>query len=199
MFINETINAVSEMNMSYINEAYIGGYEIINNKLYKGENPLEGNNNLVDKVFQQTGASASILRMDTRVATTIKDSKDSRLNGTKVSGKVADIILKQGKNFLGETSIDANTYISKYIPIRDKDNKVIGMWFVGVDKSVITKTIEGIDLIILLVTLVVIMVAYLAINIFVNRILKNFNKLISSLDIISSGDLATKCSVNTND
>ncbi|MBC8061945.1 MAG: methyl-accepting chemotaxis protein, partial [Clostridiaceae bacterium] len=197
--INETINAASQMGMSYINEAYIGEYEIINNKLYKGENPLEGNNNLVDKVFQQTGASASILRMDTRVATTIKDVKGVRINGSKVSVKVSDTVLKQGKDFIGEATIDGKTYISKYIPIRDKNNKVVGMWFVGVDKDVITKAIQGIDIIILLVTLVVIIAASLVINIYVNRILKNFNKLISSLDIISSGDLATKCSVNTND
>jgi len=197
--INETINAASQMGMSYINEAYIGDYEIINNVLYKGENPLQNNNNLVDKVFQQTGASASIFRTDTRIATTIKDSKGVRVNGTKVSDKVANIVLKQGKDFIGEVSINGSIYVSKYIPIKDKNNKVVGMWFVGVDKSIITKTIQDIDFIILLVTLVIILVAYLAINIFVNRILKNFNKLIASLDIISSGDLTNNCSVNTND
>ena len=73
------------------------------------------------------------------------------------------------------------------------------MWFVGVDKSIITKTIQKIDLIILLVTLAVLIVAYLLINIFVSKILKNFNKLTSSLDIISSGDLSNNCSVDTND
>jgi len=197
--INETINAASQMGMSYINEAYIGEYEIINNVLYKGENPLKGNNNLVDKVFQQTGASASIFMMDTRIATTIKDNRGVRLNGTKASNKVTDTVLKHGKDFIGETSINGNVFISKYIPIKDKNKKVVGMWFVGVDKSIITKTIQDIDLIILLVTFAVLMVAYLLINIFVSRILKNFNKLTSSLDIISSGDLSNNCSVDTND
>jgi len=197
--INETINAASQMGMSYINEAYIGEYEIINNVLYKGENPLKGNNNLVDKVFQQTGASASIFMMDTRIATTIKDNRGVRLNGTKASNKVTDTVLKHGKDFIGETSINGNVFISKYIPIKDKNKKVVGMWFVGVDKSIITKTIQDIDLIILLVTFAVLIVAYLLINIFVSRILKNFNKLTSSLDIISSGDLSNNCSVDTND
>lgn len=197
--INETINAASQMGMSYINEAYIGDYEIINNKLYKGENPLEGNNNLVDKVLLQTGAAASIIRMDTRIATSIKNSKGVRLTDTKVSDKVAKNVLTDGKDYIGETIINGNTYVSKYIPIRDKTKKVVGMWFVGVDKSIITKTIKNIDLIILLATLVVIIFAYFAINIYVTRIIKNFNKLISSLDTISSGDLTTYCSVNTND
>jgi len=197
--IKKTINAASEMGMSYINEAYIGEYEIVNNVLYKGENPLQGNNNLVDKVFQQTGASASIFRTDTIIATTIKDEENKRLNETKVSDKVSNIVLKQGKDFEDEDLIDGNIYVSKYIPIKDKNKKIVGMWFVGVDKSIITKTIQGIDLIIFLATLIVLIVADLTVNVFMNKILKNFNKVISSLAIISSGDLTTSCAVDSDD
>lgn len=69
------IDISSQMGMKYINEAYFGNYNLVNGKLYKGENPLEGNNSLVEKICEETGTESSIIRLDTRVATTIKDSK----------------------------------------------------------------------------------------------------------------------------
>ncbi len=197
--MEDTINAASQMGLSYINEAYIGEFEIINNKLYKGENPIEGNNSLVDKVLQQTSTSASIIRMDTRVATTLKDGKGVRQLDSKVSKKVTEAVLKNGKDYAGNVKIGSSTYITKYVAIKDKNNNIVGMWAVGKDKSETTKTIRNVDLIIIFVTLLVSIVAYFGVNIYVNSILNNFKKLIVSLEEISSGDLTKECSVKTND
>ena len=197
--ILQNVKTASQMGMSYINEAYVGDYEIINNKLYKGENPMEGNNNLTDTVSKQASVEASLFKMDTRVATSIKDDQGKRILGTKASDKVIKKVLKEGNEYIGQATINGHQYITKYIPIKDKSKTIVGMWFVGVDKDIITKKIIGTDLVILAATLTIIVFSLVVINFFVNGILKNVNQLIKNLKLISSGDLTQNCVIDTED
>lgn len=195
----QNVKTASQMGMSYINEAYIGDYDINNKKLYKGEYPMESNNNLMDTVYKQTAVGATLYNMDTPVATSIKNEQGKRVLDVKPEANIKKTVLADGKEYLGETTINGHTYIAKYIPLKDKNKNIIGMWFVGIDKAVIAKKIANTDLVILIATLMIILLSIFVINLFVNRILKNVNLLIKNLKIISSGDLTQNCVIDTDD
>lgn len=197
--VNKNVNSSSAMGMTFINQSYGGSFLIDNGKMYKGENPLEDNESLADKLLLQTGAATAIYRNDTCISTSIKDSKGNRLLGIKAPADVTSSVIGQGKEYAGEVLIDGRTYICKYIPVHDENKKVIGMLFSGIDKSEITKTIADINTAILIATILIIILAYVVTMIFVNKLLKNFQVLSNSINVISTGDLTEACYIKSND
>lgn len=136
--LTDRLNAIHSMGLIVIDQKYPGDWAIKEGKLFKGDKLIEGEEFVVDKIKEQTNEAATIFRENTRVATCVK--KDgARAIGTKVDPKVAKIVLAEGKDFVGEAKVVGKSHLTKYSPIKDKEGKIIGMFFVGVDKASILK------------------------------------------------------------
>ncbi|MDZ4169634.1 MAG: methyl-accepting chemotaxis protein [Coriobacteriia bacterium] len=96
---------------------------------------LKGDNALVDSVVNKVGGVATVFQNGVRVATTVQNDAGERAVGTVISDKVRAAVLETGKPFRGEAFVVNRDYFAAYEPLIDPDDAVVGMLFVGLDKT----------------------------------------------------------------
>jgi len=103
---------------------------------------LVADNSLVDGIKNSTGLDSAIYSSNVLSATTstAPDGK-SRLIGVKINDKnVTDKVLKHGQTFKGELTVLNRPYLAVYTPLKDADNTVVGMLFIGQPQISLLKT-----------------------------------------------------------
>jgi len=108
--------------------------------IYFGDTKMNNNFALVDDVQKEKGGTATIFVKNggefVRVATNVKKDDGSRAIGTILDPKGKAIAsIAKGENFFGEVDILGKPYITGYEPIRNKDNEVVGVYYVGYLKA----------------------------------------------------------------
>lgn len=192
------LNSNINLGYSMLDKKYPGQWSIEGDKLFKGSILISGDTEFVDEFKSATNSPATIFMKDTRVATNVlKEGK--RVVGTKVSSEVADVVINQGKDFIGEAIVVDTKYLAKYVPIKDKEGKVIGIWFTGVEKDSVNLKIKNLMYKNIGLTFITLIIAFLIIVIFANVINKNIKNILEALRSLASGDLSKKCSITSND
>ncbi len=94
---------------------------------------LTVNNAFVDGVKHATGLDSTVYAGNTRSATTLLAPDGvSRGVGVKESSQaVQSHVLTGGQVYKGSVSVQNRQYLAVYLPLRDVDNHVIGMLFIG--------------------------------------------------------------------
>lgn len=90
---------------------------------------------LVDSVVDKMGGTATVFQNGVRIATTVKNEEGQRAIGTVVSDQVREATLEGGEPFKGSAFVVNKEYLASYVPLRDFDDTVVGMLYVGVDKA----------------------------------------------------------------
>ncbi len=105
-------------------------------KLYVGQQSLNGFEAPVDRIKALVGGAATIFLGDTRVATNVTKPDGDRAVGTKLPpGPIYDEVLGQGRPYRGTTSILGIPYFAAYDPILGKSGKAVGILFVGTPQA----------------------------------------------------------------
>jgi hypothetical protein len=108
--------------------------------IHFGSTKMNNNFTLVDDVAKQTGAATTIFVKSgdeyVRVATTVKKDDGERAIGTVLDpkGKAIESIRKN-EAFYGDVDILGKPYVTGYDPIKDAEDHVIGIYFVGYPKQ----------------------------------------------------------------
>lgn len=90
------------------------------------------NNEYVDRLKRTFSCDVTVFSGNERIATTIEDKSGKRITGTKMENTVIlDTVLKNGKPYYGEATINGLKYYSAYMPIVDVSGKISGMLFIG--------------------------------------------------------------------
>jgi two-component system NtrC family sensor kinase len=107
-----------------------------------GGNLLNQNYEIVDKVKEivyqgvkykgKDIGTATIFQGDLRISTNVKQADDSRAIGTRVSEEVYEQVLEKGLPWIDRAFVVNNWYIAAYEPIKDINEKIIGVLYVGV-------------------------------------------------------------------
>jgi two-component system NtrC family sensor kinase len=105
--------------------------------------------------------TATIFLGDMRVSTNVIDHNGVRAVGTRVSQNVFDRVLVQGEPYLGRVFVVDDWYTGQYEPLRDHDENVVGMLYVGVRESVFMNLVDEFDKTAALIALISIIVAAL--------------------------------------
>ncbi|MCB2304997.1 methyl-accepting chemotaxis protein [Clostridium estertheticum] len=197
--INRSLNSSSDIGYSLLSERYPGEWKLEGDKLYKGDKIINGDTDFVDTVKKGTGNLATIFSGDTRISTNVLQADGTRAIGTKVSDKVANIVLKSGQVYVGEATILNKLYQAKYIPIKDGKGTVVGIWFVGVSKADINNTITSLMLKILMINIAILILSIILVVVFVNTLKKNINIISTSLKTVAKGNLEGSCIVKSKD
>lgn len=185
----KTVTTTSKLGYIFLDTKYLGKWKISGGKLYKGDMKVSDNNQIVDSIKNESGVNIiSIYLGDTRVATNAVDESGNRAIGTKASDEVVEMVLKQGKTYIGRTDVLGKDTLSQYTPIKDSFDKVIGMWAVGIDYSIVTKYIFKIISVIAIVILILTIVGIAIFSKIGSIIVKSIKKFNDHLLIISSGD-----------
>ena len=117
--------------LQIIDYMHPGPWHIEDGVLYKGATRINDNDALVDNIRNLTNDTVTVFLGDTRVTTNVF-LDDQRAVGTKAADYVTESVLHQGQLYLGEADVVGSTYQTCYAPIRDKDDDIIGMFYVGV-------------------------------------------------------------------
>lgn len=76
--------------------------------------------------------TATIFQDDVRISTNVKNTDGSRAIGTRVTEEVYNRVVVEGERWIGRAYVVNNWYITAYEPIRDFDDKIIGILYVGI-------------------------------------------------------------------
>ena len=109
----------------------------------------------VEEIKKMFDIECTLFQGDTRVTTTImKDGQ--RVIGTKMDNpKVLDAVLVRGQRYLDVNRILGKEYNTAYWPLKDASGKVIGMLFIGKDRSIAASTVRNTELSVLAILAVV--------------------------------------------
>lgn len=115
-----------------IDQAYPGPWAIVDGNLTKGGVVLNDNFDEIDRITKDSNLLITIFQSDTRISTNVMNEKKERQVGTQASEKVISTVISGGERYLGEADILGQKAMTCYTPIKDQNDKIIGMWFVGV-------------------------------------------------------------------
>ncbi len=88
-------------------------------------------NQVLDGLKKRQGCEFTIFEGDTRAYSTVTKNGE-RVVGTKLASNLVDIVLKQGKSYVGEAEILDQTYLCSYVPTKGADGQVNGLIFAGI-------------------------------------------------------------------
>ena len=107
------------------------------------------NNNFaqVDEFSRLTGGVATLFVRDGdsffRVTTSVKNKEGVRVTGTALDAKhPAYRLLLEGQPYVGKATLFGKDYMTRYLPIKDEADKVIGIAFVGLDLTESIKALK---------------------------------------------------------
>lgn len=191
--LDKQLNSNSKLALTLMDKVNSGYWTIDGDKLYKGQYLVNDNHEFVDKIKEDTGDEITIFLNDTRISTTIINS-GKRATGTKASAEVVDKVLNKGEEYVGTANILNTPYEVKYVPIKDREGKNIGMFFLGVEKSKINEQVVKLMSMIGLITLTVVFFAFLFVVKVTKSITDPLHSAVSYFGIISKGDLSVEVS-----
>jgi two-component system NtrC family sensor kinase len=79
--------------------------------------------------------TATIFLGDVRISTNVIDKEGNRAIGTRVSEVVGDQVLQKGLPWIQKAFVVDDWYITAYEPIRDINEKIVGILYVGMLES----------------------------------------------------------------
>lgn len=193
-FNNFTTKSILKTNASLslqlIDEKYTGEWKIEGDQLYKGDQLINDNSEIVDMIKKNADVECTIFLKDTRISTTImKDG--NRAVGTKANDAVISKVINTEENYIGSVDILGIPFKTIYIPIKSTDGSTIGMFFIGIEQSTIDKEINSIITPIIISTIaLVIAITILIVIITTKVIVKPLQYVKKQLNLISTGDLS---------
>ena len=102
----------------------------------------------VDELTRNTGGVATIFVRQgddfIRVSTSLKTDKGERAIGTRLGpDHPARARLLAGETYLGNAKLFGRHYMTKYVPARDRDGKVVGVLFIGFDLTQVFASLKS--------------------------------------------------------
>jgi two-component system NtrC family sensor kinase len=149
-----------------------------------------------DTVFQNESfrgrsvGTATIFLKDARIATNVLTPAGERAVGTRVSRKVRDFVLIEGKRWTDRAFVVSDWYITAYEPIVDIFGERVGMLYVGVLESKYVEVRRKVITVFVLITVAGILVAIGTGSLLANMFLRPVRGLIAASREVSKGNFS---------
>ncbi|WP_129128458.1 methyl-accepting chemotaxis protein [Geomonas oryzae] len=163
-------------------------FTLADGKLQANGLPLDGRNDVTDKMKEIFGGEATIFRGDTRVATTIKKDDGTRAVGTSLQGPARDAVIDRASSYLGEAKILGTPHFASYLPLQDGSGKVIGALFVGEKKSQFLAVFDQLKYLSFAISALLAGLLALVAYLVMHRALEPMRALIATLKDVAEGD-----------
>jgi len=170
---------------------------------------LNRNYEIVDEikrtVFQdlqykgQDIGTATIFQDDVRISTNVKNEDGTRAVGTRIMEEVYDQVVIKGEPYIGRAYVVNNWYITAYEPIRDIDDQVIGILYVGILEQKYLDIKQQTVLAFLSIALIGVLVSTVLSYLLSRSISGPIKKLVLASKEVASGNLDTKVEITTTD
>ncbi|MDD3854029.1 MAG: methyl-accepting chemotaxis protein [Syntrophomonadaceae bacterium] len=178
----------SKMGLAYLDVLYPGEWSVKEDYLYKGGHLLNNDAVAVDKIGDNSDSLVTIFLHDTRITTTVKKEDGTRAIGTQASPGVIETVLKQGQPYIGTANVVGTECDTIYVPLKDKDDQIIGMWFVGKSSELIAGEKAVAQRMFVFYSFILLLIALGCGYYFLNMIVTRLNKLFISINDIQNLD-----------
>lgn len=164
-------------------------FRVGDGKLMAGDVVLNGNNEIVDRIRDLVGGTATIFQGDERIATNVMKADGTRAVGTRLAaGPVHDAVFRDKRPYRGQADILGEAYFTAYDPILDSAGDVVGVLYVGIKKQKFFAVIREIVIHNLVMSLAVALLAGVFVHFVVQRLLKPLGRLRKAMEALSGGD-----------
>lgn len=115
---------------------------------------------LVDRIKEVAGIdTVTIFLGDLRVSTNVMTGQGTRAVGTRISQEVYDVVLRQGRDYVGQAFVVNDTYITRYAPLLDHRGGVVGSLYVGARESTFRALVEAFNNRVAIIAVLTVLVA----------------------------------------
>ena len=143
--------------------------------------------------------TATIFQHDLRISTNVKNKTGTRAIGTRVSKEVNTAVLKEGKAWIDRAFVVNDWYITAYEPIKNIDNKIIGILYVGMLEKPYIDTTKQVMLTFTVMASLCVVLLLVILYFSTTRIINPLQKMVVATQEIAKGDLSHKVEVNSKD
>ncbi len=144
---------------------------------------------LLDALKEEMGCEFTIFHGDERAYTTIQQD-GQRVVGTRLSGEVADVVLKQGESYVGHATILGEKHLCSYVPTYNANGQIDGLIFAGISMSSAMKQISLTVLLSCLTGVVLILIGILIVGVYIKKTVSNpLFRLIKLAQTLEQGNL----------
>lgn len=151
-----------------------------------------------EKIGSAELGTTTIFLEDIRVSTNVRQADGSRAVGTQISEEVFQEVFEKGKIWLDKAFVVNDWYLSAYGPIRDINDKIIGIMYVGILEEKYNQILRNTAVYYLIIIVVTSIIAVMISLYFVNSVTQSAQKLIEASKEIISGNYK-KIEINSND
>lgn len=187
--IYERLANNSSLGLLLLDSEVPGEWHMDGSNLYKGDTLMNDNTELIDSISEKTGVMLTLFAGDTRIATTITSDDGNRVVGTKAADNVVKSVIQNKTIYSGKAVVLEREAYAYYVPLVDKDNNVIGMWYNGIFAKDLNAHILQRSIHILAILGVMLLIGLVVSYILGHVISKGFVKIKESMTKIENGDL----------
>ncbi|WBW99239.1 methyl-accepting chemotaxis protein [Oceanirhabdus sp. W0125-5] len=189
----EAVNIYTDIIYNGFDDQIKGEWNIKEGRLFKGNYDIERHEELNEKLdsYLKDDIMVTLFRYDTRVATNIKND-GKRIIGTKLSQKVIDVVIKEGKEFKNVADVEGHSVVARYVPLKDNQGNIIGIWFSGYKFENIIDRIAGVELELIWTFIVFAIAIMVVISIIIILLTKKITVLSKEIEKIGDGNLTGK-------
>jgi len=166
-------------------------YEIVDRvkeTVYKGE-----------KYKGRDKGTATIFQHDLRISTNVPNEKGERAIGTRVSKEVNNAVLIEGNPWIDRAFVVNLWYITAYEPIKNINNKIIGILYVGMLEKPYLDITNRVMLTFIIIAFLCVVLLLVILYFSTTRIINPLQKMVVATQKISAGDLTHKVEVSSKD
>ena len=115
---------------------------------------------LVDRIREVAGIdTVTVFFGDLRVSTNVMTTEDKRAVGTRISQEVFDVVLGQGRDYVGRAYVVNEWFITRYEPLYDFQGNVVGSLYVGAREAGFQALLDSVNIGVGTIALISIIVA----------------------------------------
>lgn len=142
--------------------------------------------------------TVTIFLGDLRVSTNVMTAEGKRAVGTRIAQDVGDVVLVGGREYVGTAFVVNENYITRYEPLRDHNNQIVGSLYVGVRQASFLRLLNTFDQRTSLVAILSILLTFILatpVSRMITRPLKDLRELAKTSRRVAGGDLSARAPV----
>lgn len=161
-----------------------------NNKFCKGEFNISKSPELVDNIKEASDIDITIFYGNIRYMTSLLDSSDNRMIGTRAGDEVVKEVIENGNEYFSRNvDVYGEKYFGYYIPLYNNDGTPVGMVFAGIPQADAKAQIQSILLVMVGIVLATAVLAAIFLVFIVRRLVRALRKGSVALEQVAHGDL----------
>ncbi len=143
--------------------------------------------------------TATIFQHDLRISTNVKNEDGQRAIGTRVSKEVSIAVLQEGKAWIDRAFVVNNWYITAYEPIRNINDEIIGILYVGMLEKPYIDITNRVMLTFTIIASLCVVLLLVLLYFSTTRITNPLQKMVEATKKIAKGNLSHRVDVRSKD